>query len=144
MEKKSFPLHGGASPYYIFIPVGLLQLALAAAFVYFVVGPKRFTVNDRTLEVSGSVYSTSIERGKVVADKVRVVDIDREAELAPRGRTNGLDLFAYKEGWFNLRTGDKAFVILSNSKSAVYIPTTAGYSILFSAADPEKLIASLH
>jgi Bacterial PH domain len=85
-----------------------------------------------------------VDRSKVVADKVRVVDLDRETELAPRGRTNGLDLFSYKEGWWSLHTHEKAFVVLSHSKSVVYIPTTAGFSILFSAADPEKLVASLH
>jgi hypothetical protein len=143
MAKNAFPVRGGSSPY-LFVAVAVLQFALAAAFIYFVVGPKRLTVDDHTVEASGAMYSTTVDRSKVVADKVRRVDVDKETELAPRGRSNGLDLFGYQEGWFNLHNGEKAFVVLSNSKSVVYIPTTAGYSILFSAVDPDKLVASFH
>ena len=132
---------GGASPLYLFLPIGILLLALAGSFVYFVVGPKHLTVNDGSIEVSGSFYSTSVARNEL--GQARIVDLDREIELRPSSRSNGVDLLGYKEGWFKLHTGEKAFVVVSGSR-AVYIPTTAGYAILFSPPDPDQLIASLH
>jgi hypothetical protein len=134
-----------AWPIIAFLPIGLLQLALAAAFIYFVVGPKRLTIDDHAVEVAGSWWShTRVDRDAVIADQVRLIDFDRERELAPRGRTNGLDLLGYQEGWFRLHNGDKAFVVLSRKKSVVYIPTRAGFAILYTPSDPEQLVASFH
>ena len=133
----------GAWPLFTFLPMGILLLVLAGSFVYFVVGPKRLTVGDRSVDVSGSFYGTSVARDQVVTDQARVVDLDHDVELRPGSRTNGVDLLGYQEGWFKLHNGEKAFVVRSGSK-AVYLPTKAGFSILFTPPDPAAVIASLH
>jgi hypothetical protein len=141
---KTFAItRGGAAPYLIFLPIGVLLVALAGAFVYFVVGPKTLAVADSSVTAAGAMYSATVDRASIVRDEVRVVDLDREPQLSPSARTNGLDLFTYQEGWFRLHNGEKAFVVMSNPKSVLYIPTRAGHVLLFSAADPEKAQASL-
>jgi hypothetical protein len=144
MADKSFPITGGAAPLYILMPIALLMFAIAAGFIYFVVGPKHLTVGGGSLEVSGAIYGTSVARDKVLADQVRVVDLGKETELAPGSRSNGVDLFSYREGWFKLHNGEKAFVVVSDPTSVVYVPTSAGFAILFSPSDPAKAVAALH
>jgi hypothetical protein len=55
----------------------------------------------------------------------------------------GTGLPGYRAGWFRLRNGEKALLYLTDANRAVYIPTTAGYGVLFSPVDPEAFLAAL-
>lgn len=47
-------------------------------------------------------------------------------------------------GWFRLRNGEKALVCLTDSSGAVYVPTTAGYSVLVTRSDPDEFLSAIH
>ena len=55
----------------------------------------------------------------------------------------GTGLPGYQAGWFRLRNGEKALLYLTDRARAVYIPTTAGYSLLLSPADPDGFLSQL-
>jgi hypothetical protein len=55
----------------------------------------------------------------------------------------GTALPNYQSGWFRLANGEKALLYLSQRDRALYIPTTAGYSILLSPTDPDRMLADL-
>ena len=58
-------------------------------------------------------------------------------------RRMGTGLPGYQAGWFRLRNGEKALLYLTDRARAVYIPTTAGYSLLLSPADPDGFLSQL-
>jgi hypothetical protein len=61
----------------------------------------------------------------------------------PARRTVGTGLPGYRAGWFRLRNGEKALLYLTDTSRAVYIPTTAGYSVLLSPAQPDEFVSAL-
>ena len=63
--------------------------------------------------------------------------------LQPKWRRIGTALPGYQAGWFRLRNGEKALLYLTDRTRAVYIPTTAGYSLLLSPADPDAYLSRL-
>lgn len=76
-------------------------------------------------------------------DRAHRVDFAAEPELAPRWRRVGTGLPGYQSGWFQLRNGEKALLYLTDRSKAVYIPTSQGYSLLLSPANPEAFLAAL-
>ena len=42
------------------------------------------------------------------------------------------------------RNGDKALLYLTDASRAVHVPTTEGYSIILSPADPDAFVAAMH
>jgi hypothetical protein len=75
--------------------------------------------------------------------EARVVDLAREADLEPRSRRVGTGLPGYAAGWFRLRNGERALLYLTARRRVLYVPTTAGYTILLSPGDPEGMLAEL-
>ena len=55
----------------------------------------------------------------------------------------GTGLPGYQSGWFRLRNGERALLYLTDRTRAVYVPTTAGFSVLLSPAEPDRFIAAL-
>jgi hypothetical protein len=76
-------------------------------------------------------------------DLARRVDLGSQVELRPKWRRMGTGLPGYQAGWFRLRNGEKALLYLTDRTRAVYIPTTAGYSLLLSPADPDRFLSQL-
>ena len=46
-------------------------------------------------------------------------------------------------GWFRLKNGEKALVSLTDRHRAVYVPTSRGYALLVSPAEPDSFLAAL-
>ena len=42
-----------------------------------------------------------------------------------------------------MHSGEKALVYMTDRTRAVYVPTTAGYSVLVSPADPEAFVSAV-
>ena len=55
----------------------------------------------------------------------------------------GTAMRGYRSGWFRLRNGDRALLYLTDQTRAVYVPTTEGYSVLLSPADPDAFLVAL-
>jgi hypothetical protein len=49
----------------------------------------------------------------------------------------------YSSGWFLLKDHSKGLLFLTDPSRTVYLPTTDGYSLLISPADPEGFLAAL-
>jgi hypothetical protein len=103
----------------------------------------RFEVSPEGLRLRGDLYGRLIPASQVVVDGVRRVDFATSAELAPRRRTLGTGLPGYQAGWFRLANGDSALVYLTDRSRAVFVPTTAGYSVLLSPSDPDGFVGAV-
>ena len=71
------------------------------------------------------------------------LDLKVEKAYRPSLRTMGVGLPGYSSGWFRLRDRGKGLLFLTDPSRAVYLPTTDGYTLLISPADPEGFVAAL-
>ncbi len=141
-----FPIAPAESRYLWFlIPVVVLLLGGIALVVVSVRGAHaaRFEIRADGLHLQGDLYGRLVPRQQLRLDGARRIDLAREEELRPRSRRMGTALPGYQAGWFRLRNGEKALLYLTDRSRAVYIPTTAGYSLLLSPADPEGFLSRL-
>ena len=103
----------------------------------------RFEVTPTGLRLRGDLYGRFIPADQLKRDSIVRVDFSRTPRLQPRTRTIGTALPGYRAGWFRLGNGEKALLYLTDSKRAVYVPTTAGYSVLLSPDDPDAFVAAM-
>jgi hypothetical protein len=122
----------------VLVPVGVLLggtlLGARAA---------RFEVSPAGLELHGDWYGRSIPSGQIRGQDAKRVDFATEPDLAPKWRTMGTGLPGYQAGWFRLKNGEKALLYLTDRSRAVYVPTTAGYGLLLSPADPDRFLSAV-
>lgn len=144
---ESFPIAPASSrSLWFFIPIAIVLLAAAATLLVTALGPRRarYELSPDGIAFRGDMYGRKlIPAAELRGGSARIVDLDREPGLAPRWRTMGTALPGYRAGWFRLRNGEKALVSLTDTHRAVYVPTSQGYSLLVSPAEPDRFLAAL-
>jgi hypothetical protein len=75
--------------------------------------------------------------------EARRVNLNEERDLLPTWRTMGSAIGSNRAGWFKLRGGGKGLLYLTDPSNAVLIPTTKGYVILLSVAEPDRFLKRL-
>ncbi len=117
--------------------VGTLLYSLASART------ARFEVSPAGLRLRGDFYGRLIPASALRLDSARAVDLRTDRQLAPAARTVGTALPGYRSGWFRLRDGQRALLYVTDSTRVAYIPTTRGYAVLVSVADPDAFLSAL-
>src|SRR5947208_8780592 len=143
---NAFPIAPAESRYFWFlIPVIVILVGVMALLATSVRGAhaSRFEIRADGLRLEGDLYGRLIPRSRLRVDLARRVDLGREEELRPKWRRMGTSLPGYQAGWFRLRNGEKALLYLTDRTRAVYVPTTAGYSLLLSPVDPDAFLSPL-
>jgi hypothetical protein len=102
-----------------------------------------FEVSPAGLRLRGDLYGRLIPADQVRGSLASRVDFATMPELTPVRRTIGTGLPGYKSGWFRLRNGERALLYLTDTNRAVYVPTTAGYSVLLSPQEPDEFLAAV-
>jgi hypothetical protein len=125
------------------IALGLIPTLIGLGLTASGLNTPRLEITDAGLRLSGEFYGRFIPVSELNLEQSRLVDLTHEPNLAPTLRTFGTGLPGYSTGWFRLRNGTKALLYLTNRKQAVYVPTTAGYSVLVSPKDPAGFLARL-
>jgi hypothetical protein len=141
-----FPIAPAESRYlWLLIPVTVLLLGAVVLLATSLRGARasRFEIQADGLRIAGDLYGRVIPKTQLRLDGARRLDLAHEAALQPKWRRVGTALPGYQAGWFRLRNGEKALLYLTDRTRAVYIPTTAGYSLLLSPADPDAFLARL-
>lgn len=100
-------------------------------------------VSSDGLRLRGDLYGRLIPMRALTVDGARRVDFGHDPDLEPVRRQMGTGLPGYRSGWFRLRNGERALLYLTDRSRAVYVPTTDGYGVLLSPADPEGFLLSL-
>lgn len=103
----------------------------------------RFELSDAGLRLRGDLYGRTVPAAALRGGATRIVDLANTPELQPRWRTMGTAIPSYRAGWFRLRNGEKALLYVTDSRRAVYVPTTQGYSLLLSPQQPERFVERL-
>jgi len=134
-----------ARPLWVLVPVALVAVGLLVLLAVTLSGARgaRFEASATGLRVRGDMYGRVIPIDHLRPEGARRVDLSREVDLRPAGRTFGTGLPGYQAGWFRLRSGEKALLYLTDRTRAVYVPTSAGYALLLSPKDPDAFLAAL-
>jgi hypothetical protein len=123
----------------------LILIPIISMLVLTIIGSRsaRFEVSPEGLRLRGDLYGRLIPADQIQTSAARRVDFTATPELLPKWRTMGTGLSGYQAGWFRLRSGEKALLYLTDRSRAVYIPTTAGYSLLLSPIAPDEFLSTL-
>jgi hypothetical protein len=143
---ETFPIvPGQIRILWVVVPSLLILLALVATVAYSLSGARnaRFEVSPVGLRLRGDFYGRFIRAGDLRLDSARAVNLQSEPALTPRFRTMGTAVSGYQAGWFRLRDGQRALVYVTDKARVAYVPTTRGYALLLSVADPDAFLASL-
>ncbi len=147
MEPKVFPIaRGSSAPLWFCGILGLLTLGVALIVgipAFFGSRMVKFEVSHGGLRVRGDIYGRLIPASALQPGKARTLDPGAEAGYAPDSRTNGIGLPNYQSGWFRLARGSKALLFMTDWSRAVLVPTTEGYDLLISPADPRAFLAAI-
>jgi len=140
MEKVYGIFPASSGPYIFTWILSIFLIAVVAVFVFISYSARHasFTVTDDALRIRASFYGRTIPRSDIVAEGVKVIDLNVDSEYMPRIRTNGIGLPGYAEGWFKLADKEKALLFVTDRSRVVYIPTTGNYSVLLSVRQAEE------
>lgn len=124
-------------PAWLYFAVAPIPAALAVLFVLLARATNHMSiaVGREHLTIRAGLRPRVIPTSALKLEGARSVDLTATPELEPIRRTNGTDIPGLKQGWFQLRNGEKALLILTDAKNSVYIPTSEGYSLLLSPPD---------
>ena len=130
---------------FVVIPLCLLLLALIVLVAAFYASSKRagFAINNDELEIRAALYSRKVPLAEIRREGIEPVDLEEDAGLKVKWRTNGIALPGYSEGWFRLKNGKKALLFVTDKKKLVLVPTVHDYIIIVSPADPAEFIRAL-
>jgi hypothetical protein len=103
----------------------------------------RIAMTSSGVTIENTWFDRTVPLADIRRGDVQVVDPARSPELAMKWRTFGFGLPGHQSGWYLLENGEKALVLLSGDRRAVYIPTSKGYSLLVSTDDPDSFAAAL-
>jgi hypothetical protein len=133
-----FPASSGTLIFTWALSIFLVAIIAVFVFIAYSAGHVTFTVTDDALRIRASFYGRTIPRSEIVADGVKVIDLNIESGYRPKSRTNGIGRPGYAEGWFKLADKEKALLFVTDRSRVVYIPTTGNYSVLLSVREAEE------
>jgi hypothetical protein len=131
--------------WFIFLVPGLILFLVMGLLGAALVGSRsaRFEVSPAGLRLRGDLYGRFIPVEQLRGASAARVDFAAAPELVPARRTMGTGLPGYRSGWFRLRNGEEALLYLTDMSRVVYLPTTEGYSLLLSPAEPDQFLSAL-
>ena len=103
----------------------------------------RFEVSSEGLRLRGDLYGRLIPLEALRVDESHILRLEKTSQFWPRRKTMGTNLPGYLSGWFRLRSGEKALLYVTDRRQVVYLPTTEGYSVMLSVAEPQRLLDAL-
>jgi hypothetical protein len=141
-----FPMIPAASKSLWFFAI--ISLVLIGALVLMIwlawsMRQAQFTVSEDGLRLQGDLYGRLIPLKSLKLDEAVVTNLNTDTDHQPTRRTMGTGLPGYAAGWFKLRNGMKALLYVTDRTHVARIPTTEGYRVMLSVADPNALIEEL-
>jgi hypothetical protein len=145
MERVFGIIPASSGPYIFIWAISIILIAVIVLFIYIGHSSRNITyvVSDEGLHIKGGLYGRMIPMADIVAEEVRVMNLNNETEYNPKWRTNGIGLPGYAAGWFKLRNKEKALCFLTDRSRVVYIPTSKDYSVMLSTLEAEELAGLL-
>jgi hypothetical protein len=116
---------------------------LAAVFLH-APGPPGYTLTKESLAIHDHFYPVTLEAANVDTDKIRVIDLNNDADWRPVARTNGFGSEHYHSGWFRVSSGKEVRMYRADSQQLVLLPPKGGGTpVLLETEDPEKFVGQV-
>lgn len=134
MTKPAFGSYMGTFTVLIFVTV-------LCAFIVIIIATSAkstLSIDEGTLKIHSLLYKTDLSLSHIDKENVRVINMYDE-NLKITVRTNGIGLPHAQIGWFR-GSGGKYKLYVTDRTSVLYLPTTEGYTILFSSKDAEQIV----
>ncbi len=144
--RETFPMVPATqSTLLLMIPLAFVLVGAVGIFLYFFWTARHtdIIVDRDEIVVTGFFYGRTIPMPNVIADAIRIENIDKASPYRLTRRTNGVGLPGYKAGWFRMANGEKALVYVTVKDRVVVVPTTAGYTLLASVENPDAFVAKI-
>lgn len=143
--RETFPMVPAAHVSVFTVPFVLIVVGIVALLVFIMWRAQHteFVVTEHEIAIKGVIFSRRIPMSAVVADSISVESLTKPSPYALSYRTKGTSVPGYHAGWFRMKNGGKALAYVTAKERVVVVPTTAGYTLLASAADPDGFIAKL-
>lgn len=141
-----FPITPASSgPLWFLGAVGLVLVAVIGVLAWTAWSARhsRIEIDAESVRLVGDFWGRSLPLASLDLARAEVLDLERDPQRAPRGRTLGTGLPGYASGWFRLRSGEKALAYLTDTTRVAYVPTSEGYALLLSVDDPARLLEAL-
>jgi len=147
----TFPISAGPArstsglSWLFLLPGVLIPVAVAALLGYIAYSTRgvTFELSDEGLRIRGDMFGRPIPKSSLKVEDAQILDLKKDPAHRPWLRTFGVGLPGYGSGWFRLKDRGKGLLFLTDASRAVYLPTTDGYALLISPADPEGFLAAL-
>jgi hypothetical protein len=127
--------------------LGLISIITVATGLMFVwitwsAAHSSITIADRAVRLHIPFYGRTIPLSNINLAHARVLSLEESEEIGAVSRSNGISLPGYSAGWFKLASGGKALLAVTRGR-VLFIPTTEGYSVWLSVAQPEVVLQQL-
>lgn len=123
------------------LPFGAMGMLLSCWLVFKQETATLEITNDAVL-IHAGWYSQEIPKSSLRLEEARFINLEEERQLQPVARTNGTGAPGLRAGWFKLRNGDKAFLLVTRKSNVLYLPTQ-DYIMLVSLEKPEEFLDAL-
>lgn len=146
MSTTVFPMIPAVSKsLWFFAVIGFMFLAGLVLMIWLAWSMQnvRFTVSNEGLRLQGDLYGRLIPLKSLKLGEAVVTNLNTDTDYQPKWRTMGTGLPGYSAGWFKLCNGTKALLYVTDRTHVARIPTTEGYTVMVSVAEPQALIEEL-
>lgn len=97
-------------------------------------------LNKDCIELSGLLFKTKISTTDIISSEV--INLN-ESVYRIKYKKSGINIPDFLYGWFFLKNGDEAYVIISNNYHGVVKIETSSYPILLSLGDAQGFVDNL-
>jgi hypothetical protein len=95
-----------------------------------------------SLEIRAGFYSHRVRLRELKPEEAILLPGDRQGAHQPRWRQNGIGLPGYRAGWFKLRNGATAFLLMTGSEG-IAVPAQDGTWVFLSPERPAEFLEML-
>jgi len=126
----------------MYIILALIVFLLVFVTVLFISsGNYKLSISNNKLFIKSVIYNTELSVTDIDCDNVRVINLDEE-NINFSTRTNGIGLPGLQVGWF-VGNKTKYKLYITNRNEVVLIPTTLGYTILYSSDKASEIVNTI-
>ena len=110
---------------------------IVGVFIIYVSKGGKLVIENKTVKLKVLMYSEKIISAENISE-IRIINIDSDSLYKPVKKTSGTATKNFRSGWFKLKNGEKAFLLLEGRKG-IYVKTQAGERYIFGIKDFKKL-----
>ena len=123
--------------------VAVSMLPVIAAVLAWTMHHRCVSLSPTGLRIRGAPWRRITAFADLDVGNARIVNLDEQKNLRPGFKIAGARLPGFRSGWFWLRDGRRAYVVLTDWRRTVELPRKDGRVYLFSLQRPEAFIDAL-